>query len=289
MENILEIHGLSKSYPGFCLESISFSVPSGSILGLIGENGAGKTTLMKLILHAIERDSGKISVFGKDNILFEKEIKQDVGVVQDECNLPRMFSAEDIDTVMGRIYRCWDHDKFFSLLGKFALPRAKAVSSYSRGMKLKLSYALALAHDSKLLLLDEATDGLDPAAREEVLDMLLDFVQDEKHSIFFSTHMTNDLSRIADYIAFLHQGKLLFFKSKDELICNYGLIHCGERLFRQLDSADILAWRKLDCEYQVLISDRRVMTEKYCECIIDPATLDDIMVMYIKGDRECWA
>lgn len=287
MENILEIRGLTKSYPGFCLDSLSFSIPSGSIVGFIGENGAGKTTVMKLILHALERDSGEILVFGKDNRRFEKEIKQDIGVVQDECNLPRMFSAADIQTVMKRIYRNWDKEKHFSLLEKFSLPRDKAVSAYSRGMKLKLSYAVALAHGSKLLLLDEATDGLDPAARDEVLDMLLDFVQDDKHSVLFSTHMTNDLAKIADYIAFLHQGRLLFFKSKDELIYNYGLLHCGEKLFRQLDSGDILAWRRLDYEYQVLTADCRAVAEKHRGCLIDHANLDDIMLIYIGGETEC--
>lgn len=289
MENILEVRGLTKTFPGFRLDSISFSVPSGSIVGLIGENGAGKTTLIKLILHALEMESGEISVFGKESICFEKEIKQDIGVVQDECNLPPMFSAEDIHSVMGRIYKNWNREKFFYLLDKFSLPKNKSVSAYSRGMKLKLNYALALAHGSKLLLLDEATDGLDPAAREEVVDMLLDFVQDEGHSILFSTHMTSDLARIADYIAFLHHGKLLFFKTKDELIYNYGMLHCGERLFRHLDSNEILAWRRLDCEYQVLTADRRGMAEKYSGCIIDTATLEDIMLIYIKGETKCRA
>lgn len=285
METILQIDKLTKSYPAFCLDGISFSVPKGMIVGLIGENGAGKTTTINLILHAIEKDSGDIFVFGKDYIACEKEVKQSIGIVQDECNLPIMFTASDIETVMKRIYRNWDSRRYYDLIDKFGLPSKQTISTFSKGMKVKLNFAIALAHRSKLLLLDESTSNLDPVMRDDVLDMLLDFVQNEENGVLFSTHITSDLSKVADYIAFLHEGKLLFCKPKDELIYRYGLVHCGEKLFQQIRHEHILAWRKQDYEYQILVTDREAFEKKYKGCIIDPATLDDIMLLYIRGEK----
>lgn len=286
MENILQIESLTKNYSDFCLDNISFSIPKGAIVGLIGENGAGKTTTINLILHAIEKDGGTVSVFGKDHLMHEKEIKQDIGVVQDECNLPLMFTASDIEAVMYRIYKSWDHEQYWELIKRFNLPHNQMISSFSKGMKIKMNFAIALAHKSKLLLLDEATSGLDPVMRDDVLDLLLEFVQDEESSVLFSTHITSDLSKIADYIAFLHEGKLLFYKTKDDIIYYYGLVHCGYELFRQFDAGDILAWRKQDYEYQILVADRDAVSRKYKGCVIDPATLDDIMLLYIRGEKE---
>lgn len=285
MEAVLKIEGLTKNYPEFCLDHVSFSVPKGSIVGLIGENGAGKTTTINLILHAVEKDSGDILVFGKDHLRFEKEIKQEIGVVQDECNLPLMFTASDIETVMRRIYKNWDSKRYWELIEKFRLPHMQSISAFSKGMKVKLNFAIALAHKSKLLILDESTSNLDPVMRDDVLDLLLDFVQDEENGVLFSTHITSDLSKIADHIAFLHEGKLLFYKPKDELIYHYGVVHCGEKLFQQVDSSDRLAWRKQDYEYQILVADRDAMSKKYKDCIIDPATLDDVMLLFIRGER----
>ena len=287
MEAALQIDNLSKSYSDFHLDGISLSVPKGRIVGLIGENGAGKTTTINLILHAIEKDNGSISIFGKDHVSYEKEVKQGVGIVQDECNLPLMFTVSDIETVMKRIYTNWDSTRYHELIDKFELPLKQTISTFSKGMKVKLNFAIALAHKSKLLLLDESTSNLDPVMRDDILDMLLDFVQDEENSVLFSSHITSDLSKIADYVAFLHEGKLLFCKPKDELIYHYGLVHCGEKLFQQIGSSDILAWRKQDYEYQILVADRAAFEKKYKGCIIDPATLDDIMLMYIKGDKVC--
>ena len=283
MENILQIADLTKRYPDFYLDHLTLNVPSGSIVGLIGENGAGKTTTMNLILNAVTKDGGDILVFGRDNLSHEKEVKQRIGVVQDECNLPFMFSPADIETIMRQIYAQWDSNRYWELLNRFDLPVKQEIGSFSKGMKVKMNFAIALAHHAELLLLDEATSGLDPVMRDDVLDLLLDFVQSEKHGVLFSTHIMSDLSKIADYIAFLHEGKLLFFKSKDELIYRYGLIHCGEKLFREIDHDDILAWRKQEYEYQILVADREAAARKYKGCVIDPATLDDIMLLYIKG------
>lgn len=285
MEDVLQISQLTKKYPQFCLNKISLSVPKGTIVGLIGENGAGKTTTINLIIHAIEKDGGTISVFGKDNISCEKELKQSIGVVQDECNLPLMFSPKDIEYVMKRIYINWDSSHYWQLIKKFNLPDKQPISTYSKGMKVKLNFAIALAHKSKLLLLDEATSSLDPVMRDDILDLLLDFVQDENNGVLFSSHITSDLSKIADYIAFLHEGSLLFCKPKDELIYQYGLIHCGEKTYGQIEKGDILAWRKQDYEYQVLVNNREKAARKYKDCVIDPATLDDIMLLYIRGAK----
>lgn len=287
MAAVLQIEGLTKSYPAFCLDNVSLSIPQGSIVGLIGENGAGKTTTINLIIHAIEKDAGNILVFGKDNLLYEKEIKQRVGIVQDECNLPLMFTVSDIEAVMKRIYTNWDHLRYWELIKRFNLPLKQQISSFSKGMKLKLNFAIALAHNSKLLLLDEATSSLDPVMRDEILDLLLDFVQDEENGVLFSTHITSDLSKIADYIAFLHEGKLLFCKPKDDLIYNYGLIHCGEKQFEQITYDDIVAWRKQDYEYQVLVANRKEAARKYRDYVIDPATLDEIMLLLIRGEKRC--
>lgn len=286
MENILRIENLTKRYPGFCLDNLSFSIPKGTIVGLIGENGAGKTTTISLLLHAVEKDGGEVSIFGKDHLAYEKEIKQDIGVVQDECNLPFMFTASDIEAVMKKIYRNWDHAQYWALIQKFQLPQDQRISTFSKGMKIKMNFAIALAHKSRLLLLDEATSGLDPVMRDDVLDLLLEFIQDEENSVLFSSHITSDLSKIADYIAFLHQGKLLFYKAKDDLIDHYGLVHCGRELFKGFDRNDMLAWRKQDYEYQILVADREAVSRKYKGCVIDPATLDDIMLLYIRGEKE---
>lgn len=285
MNNVLEIDRLTKSYPGFCLNGVSFSVPKGTIVGLIGENGAGKTTTINLILRAIEKDSGSVLVMDKDHIQCEKEIKQHIGVVQDECNLPLMFTVSDIETVMRRIYMNWDTVRYWELIRKFELPEKREISTFSKGMKVKLNFAIALAHKSKLLILDEATSNLDPVMRDDILDLLLDFVQDEENGVLFATHIMSDLAKIADYIVFLHEGKVLFSKTKDDLIYHYGIIHCGEKIFQQIEPGDILAWRKQDYEYQILVADRDATARKYKNCIIDPATLDDIMLLNIRGEK----
>lgn len=285
MDAILELDRLTKRYPGFCLDELSLTVPSGAIVGLIGENGAGKTTTINLIIHAIEKDSGEIRIFGKDNIIYEKELKQSIGMVQDTCNLPLMFTISDIETVMSRIYIGWDRDQFRTLIQKFNLPAGQEIWTFSKGMKVKLNFAIALAHHSRLLLLDEATSGLDPVMRDEILDLLLDFVQDEGNSVLLSTHITGDLEKIADYVAFLHEGNLLFCKPKDELIYHYGIVHCGAEQFAKMDQRDIVAWRRQDYEHQVLVADRAGAAKKYPGYIIDPAALDDIMLLHIKGER----
>ncbi len=280
--DILKAENLTKHYSGFSLNKISFNLPKGSIMGLIGENGAGKTTTIKLLLNLIKKDSGKITIFGLDNIKHEMKIKQDIGVVLDESSFHDNLKPKDISTFMGNIYDKWDNKKFFDYLNIFNLPQNKIVKDYSKGMKMKLSIAAALSHNPKLLILDEPTGGLDPVVRSEILDIFMDFIQDDEKSILFSTHVTSDLDKIADYITFIHKGNLVFTESNDEINDNYGIIKCGINEFNKIDRKDILGYRKNKFGYEVLINNKQ--NSIYRDFIIDPANLEDIMLYHIRGD-----
>ena len=286
MDNILEIENLTKTYPDFTLDTLSFSIPQGTIMGLIGENGAGKTTTINLILNEIKKDGGIIKVFGKDNLAHEKAVKEKIGVVFDECHFPELFNAHDMERFMKDIYASWQPATYRDYLKRFGLPQDKQIKAYSRGMKVKLSFAVALSHQPQLLILDEATSGLDPVMRDEILDLLLEFVQDERNGVLFSSHITEDLEKVADYITFIHAGKLLFSKPKDELIYQYGVIKCGSEMFNQIDQADIIAYRKQDYEWQVLVADQEEARRKYKKCLVDGVTLSELMLFHVKGETK---
>lgn len=286
MNNILEIENLMKNYSDFSLNHLRLSIPQGTIMGLIGENGAGKTTTINLILNEIKRDGGTIKIFGKDNIQCEREIKDKIGVVFDDCHFPDLFNALELERFLKPIYTEWQSSTYREYLKRFGLPNNKPIRAYSKGMKVKLSFAVALSHCSQFLILDEATSGLDPVMRDEILDVLLEFVQNESHSVLFSSHITNDLEKIADYVAFLHKGNLVFSKPKDELLYKYGLMKCGAEVFNSIQRQDILAWRKLDYEWQVLVADMEAARRKYKKCIIENATIEEIMLLYIKGEKR---
>ncbi len=279
----LQVENLSKQYDKFKLNNISFSLPKGCIMGFIGENGAGKTTTIKLILNLIKRDSGNIKIFGLDNIEYEKEIKEQIGVVLDESYFHDSLRPTDISKIMKNVFSNWDDDLFVSYLDKFNLPDNKIIKDYSKGMKAKLAIATALAHKPKLLILDEATSGLDPIVRSEILDIFLDFIQDDEHSILLSSHITSDLEKVADYITFIHEGNIIFSESKDNLIYNYGLLKCGLNEFSKIDSSDIIGYRKNDFGYDVLVKNKMQMRMKYKNYIIDSTSLEEIMLFYIKG------
>ena len=241
--NALELKNVSKSFPGFCLDNISLTLPSGCIMGLIGENGAGKSTTIKLILDMLHKDSGTITILGKDN---EKEIsltKEDVGVVMDEVGMPECLTAKQIGKVMKHTFRNWNEDEYDRLLKKLSLPDNKQFKDFSRGMKMKLGIAVAMSHGAKLLLLDEPTSGLDPVVRDDVVDMFYDFTRDEKHSILISSHIVSDLEKLCDYVAFLHKGKLLLCEEKDVLLSEYGIIHCTAEQLSGFDS-DVIKYKK---------------------------------------------
>ena len=283
MNDALIISGLTKTYKDFMLNGVSFSVPCGSIVGLIGENGAGKSTTINAVLGLIQKEAGSICVLGKEQP--DNEIKEQIGVVFDGNNYPEIFSTRKLNRVMKDIYHSWEEHTFLNLLKKFSLPTDKPIKQFSKGMKMKLAIAVALSHNSKLLILDEATSGLDPIIRDDILDILLDFAQDETHSILISSHITTDLEKIADYIVFIHEGQVVFSKLKDELIEQYGIIKCGAAQFEALDKSDIIVYRKMDYEWQVLVADRAAMKKKYPKALIDSASIDEIMLLYVKGER----
>lgn len=257
MNNALTISGLTKTYKDFVLDNVSFAVPSGAIVGLIGENGAGKSTTINAALGLIQKEAGQVSILGKEKL--DADTKEQIGVVFDGSNYPEILSPKEISRVMKNIYHSWDEQTYFHLLKQFSLPLDKQIKQFSKGMKMKLAISVAFSHHSKLLVLDEATSGLDPVIRDDILDMLLDFVQDEEHSVLVSSHITSDLEKIADYIVFIHEGKVVFSKPKDELIEQYGIIKCGASQFDALDKSDIIVHRKMDYEWQALISDRGKM------------------------------
>ena len=223
MKNAIEIRGLTKRFPGFALEGLNLTLPSGCILGLIGENGAGKSTTIKLLLGMLKPDGGSASVLGADIGGDLRPVKEEIGVVLDEPGLPHMLKAGQINKIMGSVYKNWSSDDFAVLLRRLDLPEDKAYGDFSRGMKMKMGLAIALAHKPRLLLLDEATSGLDPVVRDDVTDLLLDFTRDEGHSILLSSHIVSDLEKVCDYIAFLHKGKLMLMEEKDALTLS--LIH----------------------------------------------------------------
>ena len=284
MDAILQVNNLTKQYTDFTLDRVSFSVQKGTIMGLIGENGAGKSTTINAILNLIRKDEGSVTFWGQ-KLSSSKQLKEEIGVVFDGINFYETLTPFKVGKIAGAAYRQWDAQLFKDYLKRFQLPADKEIKSLSKGMKMKLSIAVALSHKPKLLILDEATSGLDPVMRDDILDVFLDFVQDENHSILMSSHITTDLEKIADYITFIHQGKVLFCKTKDELRYNYGIIRCGATLFDQLDKDEILVYRKDEYQWNVLVADKEKARKKYKKAVVDDATIDDILLLYVKGEQ----
>jgi ABC-2 type transport system ATP-binding protein len=262
MNSILEVRELSKKYKtsNFLLDKVSFTLPRGAIMGLIGENGSGKTTTISCILGTLIKDNGSVNVFGKEMSNESIDIRDNIGVVLDANNFSEDLTAPKISSVMRLIYSNWDNDLFNEYLKKFNLPAKQKLKTFSRGMIVKLGIATALSHSPKLLILDEATSGLDPIIRDEILNIFLDFIQDEDRSILISSHITTDLEKIADYITFIHDGKVLFTEKKDDLIYNYGVIRCSKARFAEIDHGDILAYKKQDYQIDMLIADKTTAT-----------------------------
>lgn len=284
MKNVIEIKNLKKEYDtNFKLGELNLEIPSGCIIGLIGENGAGKTTLIKILLNIIKSDQGQIKIFGKDHIQYESDIKEDIGVVLDNMFFPEILTANDINNVMKGIYRTWDQSLFYDYLNKFELPKDKMIKTLSKGMRKKLEIATALSHHPKLLVLDEPTSGLDPVVRGDILDLFLDFIQDEDHTILLSTHITSDLEHIADEIIFIDRGKIVLNKNRDELLDSYGILKCDLDNFNNIEKEDIVRYKKNKYNYEILIENRSKISKKYKDYVIDKITLEELMVLMIKG------
>ena len=276
MNDVIQINQLVKKYKNFQLGPITVSIPKGMIIGLIGENGAGKTTLMKSLLGIIHPDSGDIQM---------KE--EHVGVVLDQSFFPELLTANDIHFIMKDIYTTWDSTLFFDYLKRFQLPKNKIIKEMSKGMRKKLEIITALSHHPSLLILDEPTSGLDPVVRNEVLDLFLEFIQDEQHTILFSTHITSDLEHISDYIIFLDQGQIILEEERDVLQNDYGILKCGLKEFEQVDPKDYLYYKKGKYQCEMLVKEKNKIQKKYKNMVIDPITLEELMILTIKGVKSC--
>lgn len=282
MKNIIEIKILNKTYPSFKLDNINLIIPKGSIVGLVGQNGAGKTTLIKLLLEIIHKDSGEIRIFNNDKI---SEVKKDIGVVLDESFFPEILKINDIKTIMKNIYPNWDNDLFEQYLKRFKLTNNQPLKELSKGMRKKLEIITALSHHPRLLILDEPTSGLDPIVRNEILDIFREFIENGENSILFSSHITSDLENIADYIIFINEGKIVFDKTTDEIISNYGIIKCNDADYMKIDKKDILSMIKDKYSYQVLVSNRKKYQDKKLKLVVDKAKIEDIMLIMVKGEK----
>ena len=286
MTNAIELRGLCKSYGDFALDHVSLTLPGGSIMGLIGENGAGKTTTIKCILNLVRRDGGEILIWGRDNLREEVAAKAGVGLVLDECFFHDSLRPRDLKRVLGPVFQDWDDGLYGDYLDKFHLPGNKLIREFSRGMKMKLSLAAALAHRPRLLILDEATAGLDPVVRDEILDEFLAFIQDEDHAVLLSSHITSDLEKAADYITYLHRGKVVLSQAKDVILDSYGRAAGSAGQLAQVDPADLVRVRRGSFGWEALVADRAAFQRKYRDLLVEKTTLEDIMLFIGKGEAQ---
>lgn len=285
MKNNIELQNLSKKYKDFELKNISFNVPQGCIVGLIGENGAGKTTTIKSILN-IAKSEGTIKIFEKDIRKNEKEIKENIGVVLDDSFLSDYLTTKQINSIMKDIYSTWEENKYIELLKQFNLPLNKLIKEFSSGMKMKLKIVVAISHNPQILILDEPTSGLDPVVRNEILDIFRKYIEeDETRSILLSSHITTDLEHISDYIIFIEKGNIVFNMPTPELLENYGIIKCSKDDFLKIDSNDYIRYRNGKYQYEVLTEDKNNIRKKYNIETIDKPSIEEIMLFYIKGEK----
>ncbi len=281
MDSILQLKGLSRRYPDFHLDNIHLCLPTGCIMGLIGKNGAGKTTLIRLILDLIQKESGDICLFGQGSLREKPQNKEYIGVVLDEVTFANNLTAKAVNAVMRRSFKTWNSDSYFSYLERFSLPQNKQIEGFSRGMKTKVSLAVALSHESKLLVLDEATSGLDPAARSDILEICLEFIQDEQKSILLSSHILSDLEKICDYITLLDGGKLLFSEEKDVLLDKYAILHCTKETLLSLREKDVISVRQHQFGNEVLVLRQNISKDIKTE----NTTIEDVMLFLTREGR----
>ena len=280
----LEARNLTKAYPGFTLGPLTLALPSGCIMGLVGENGAGKTTTIKLLLHMLRRDSGSVALLGEDcsSQTASVGIKEQIGVVLDEVGFPECLTAKQVNNILKHTYTAWEENTYFSYLKKLSLPLDKSFGEYSRGMKMKLGIASTLSHRAKLLILDEATSGLDPVVREEILDIFNDFTRDEGHSILMSSHIVSDLEKTCDYIAFLHKGKLLVCEEKDRILEKYGMLHCTMGQLQKLAPSAVLGKRVSPYGVEAVVERSQLPSSMEA----GPVSLEELFVMMVKGETQ---
>lgn len=273
-----EIKNVCKQRKDFKIDNASFTLPSGTVTGFVGENGAGKTTIINLILDVIKRDSGEILIFGTDNITHRTEIHEDIGVVFDVIGFPETLKIPQLDRIMSGIYKNWSSEEFRSRCKEFDLPEGKKFSEYSRGMTMKLSIAAAISHKAKLLILDEPTGGLDPAARSEILDIIRSFVCDDEHTVLFSSHITSDLEHIADRVVFIKNGRIILEEDIITLSETRAIAKFGEDMLSVISPDDITGLRKNAFGCEALVSDREAFSKKYPDVMLCNASIEDIIV-----------
>lgn len=283
MDYALSVQNLNKKFAGFSLNNISFNVPQGCVVGMIGENGSGKSTTLKCILGQDIPDSGTVRIFGI-NPYQHIEAHANVGAAFDTARFPDNFTIEDVAAILQDVYPDWDEESWKQLIHTCSLPGGQPIGKFSRGMKAKLSLAAALSHKAGLLILDEATAGLDPVIREEMLDLMLEFMQEQTHAILMTSHITSDLEKIADYIVFIKDGKIVFTEEKDALLEQYGLVQVSSEQYGYIRPELIVRQRKLPMAWELLIQDRKAFESCYPDYALRPASLDEIVLMFTKGE-----
>lgn len=287
-ENAIELKDVTKRYEGFTLDKVSFNVPKGSIMGFIGQNGAGKTTTIRSLLNITSIDEGEIKLLGLDHIKDEFDIKNRLAVVFDEIPFHDVFNAADMARIFEGLYPQWDNSVYSQYLERFSLPSKKKISEYSKGMKMKLQIACSLSHNAELLVMDEATTGLDPVVRDEILHIFMEYLQNGERSILMSSHITADLEKIADSVTFINRGKILLTGYKDEVLETHGILKCSKEEAQNMDKSDIVSVRLNEFGAEVMVSDRENASYKYGGSILDSASLDDIMLYYVHKGEMGW-
>lgn len=284
--NVIELKNVTKDYGDFKLDDVSFSVPEGTICGFIGQNGAGKTTTIKAILDVICVDMGEITVFGQDIKKDSAGLREDIGVVFDEMGFHEFLIGKDINIMMKNIYKNWDEAVFFDYLKRFSLPSKKPCGDFSRGMRMKLQIAVALSHNARLLIMDEPTSGLDPIVRNEMLQIFREFVVEEDHTILLSSHITGDLEKLADEVVFINGGRVVLSGNKDEIIEKHGLLKCKKEQLKDISDSFIVFSEVETFGVTVLVNDRKTCEKLYPEMVIEPATLETIMLFYVNRQNS---
>ncbi len=278
--NAVEVRNLTKSYSGFKLDNVSFALPSGCIMGLVGENGAGKSTTIKLILDMLKKDGGEVEIFGQNACRNIKALKEDIGVVLDDVGIPELLNAGEVGKIMKYTFRNWSESDYGENLKRLSVPTDKPFKEFSRGMKMKLGIAIALSHNAKLLILDEATSGLDPVVRDDVLNIFNEFTRDENHSVLISSHIVSDLEKLCDYIGFLHKGKLTLFEEKDALLSEYGVIHCAESRLSELGPGSVIHKSVSPYGAEAVVKRGKIPPD----IAVSPISIEDLFVQMAKEE-----
>lgn len=287
MDKILQVQNLTKNFRDFKLDNVSFSMEKGFIMGFIGPNGAGKSTTIKLIMNLLKKDAGQVLVFGLDNIRHEKEIKNRIGFVYDENYYYEELTPKEMGRIIAPLYKNWDDKAFSHYIRRFELPLDRKIKDLSKGMKMKFSLAVALSHNAELLIMDEPTSGLDPIVRNELLDILTDISRKEDKGVFFSTHITSDLDKVADCITFIHEGRIIFSSAKDDILENYCLMKGAIGLIRDEDRGSFIGIKENQFGFEGLAQDRKKLRRMYGESIvIEKPTLEDIMLYFTRRNRN---